>query len=126
MKRKMVNILAGLLGLLILNGGLNKLFHYMPIPDDLDSEEIKDMNALNEIVWLMPLIAVAEIFGSVLFIIPRTRALGILILFPVLIGALLSHIFVDLGSLGMILLIWLFIIWMIYENRRKYLSLLRK
>lgn len=126
MKRKMVNILAGLLGLLILNGGLNKLFHYMPIPDDLDPEEIKDMNALNEIVWLMPLIAVAEIFGSVLFIIPRTRALGILILFPVLIGALLSHIFVDLGSLGMILLIWLFIIWMIYENRRKYLSLLRK
>jgi putative oxidoreductase len=126
MKRKMVNILAGLLGLLILNGGLNKLFHYMPIPDDLDPEVIKDMNALNEIVWLMPLIAVAEIFGSVLFIIPRTRALGILILFPVLIGALLSHIFVDLGSLGMILLIWLFIIWMIYENRRKYLSLLRK
>src|SRR3546814_8761053 len=35
MKRKVLFVLCLLLGLLFINAGLDKFFHYMPIPEDL-------------------------------------------------------------------------------------------
>jgi hypothetical protein len=53
---------------------------------------MKLMTAFMEIGWLMPLIAVAEIAGGILFITNKYRALGAIIIFPVMIGILLTHI----------------------------------
>ncbi len=125
MKKNILNILAFLLGIMMLNGGLNKIFNYIPTPDNLPEELMKDNAALMEISWLMPLIAYAEIIGGLLLFFPKTRALGILVLFPVMVGILLTHIFVAPSGLVMALVLWAVFIWLIYENKAKYLVLFK-
>lgn len=125
MKKIILNVLSVLFGLLLLNGGLNKFFNYMPVPKDLPAETLKDATALMEISWLMPLIAVAEILGGILIMIPKLRALGAIIVFPVMVGILLTHLFVDHNGLPVALVIWAILGWIIYENRAKYLPLIR-
>jgi putative oxidoreductase len=123
MKKKLLFVCSLLFGLLLLNGGLNKLFNYMPTPDDLDPEMLQDFIAMNEIVWLLPLIGIAEIIGGLLIIFPKTRALGALVIFPVAVGILLTHIFVDTSGLLIALVIWIVLLWILFDNKEKYQSL---
>ncbi|PJC62725.1 MAG: DoxX family protein [Flavobacteriales bacterium CG_4_9_14_0_2_um_filter_32_27] len=125
MKTKILNILSILLGLMLVNGGLDKFLHYMPMPENLPDELIKDMVALAEITWLMPLIGFAEIIGGLFIIIKKTRVLGILVVFPVMVGALLTHIFVAPSGLPILLIIWAILVWNIIEYKTTYLSLLK-
>lgn len=120
MKQKILNILSILFGLMMLNGGLNKFLNYIPVPDDLPEPIMKDTMAFMEISWLMPLVAVAEILGGVLLMIPRTRALGALVIFPVMVGILLTHIFVEPSNLPIALILWAILLWAMWENREKY------
>jgi len=85
MKNKILFVVSLLFGLMFINAGLNKFLNYMPVPDDLPESMMKVMTAFMEISWLMPLIAVAEIVGGLLFIIPKVRALGAIVIFPILI-----------------------------------------
>ncbi|MBX2953825.1 MAG: DoxX family protein [Leadbetterella sp.] len=125
MKRKILNILSVLVGLMLLNAGLNKFFNYIPVPEGLPEAVVKDNAAFAEISWLMPLIGFAEVLGGLLILFPRTRALGILIVFPVMVGVLLTHIFTAPEGLPMALVIWAVLIWIIYENRERYLPIIR-
>jgi|SRR5690606_11483904 len=125
MKRKILNVLSAIFGLLLVNGGLNKFFNYMPTPEDLNPELVKDFEALVEIAWLMPLIALAELIGGALLIFPKTRALGALIVLPVMVGVLLTHIFVDLSGLPTAIVIWAILLWILFDNREKYLSIMK-
>src|SRR5690554_164881 len=125
MKNKILNTLSVIFGLLLINGGLNKFFHYMPTPDDLNPELIKDFEALAEIVWLLPLFAITESLGGILLIFSRSRVLGALIVFPVMVGILLTHIFVDPSQLITTIEIWVILLWIIYENKEKYTSIFK-
>ncbi len=125
MKRKLLGVLSTIFGLLLINGGLSKFFHYMPAPDSLPAEMVKDNEAFAEISWLMPLVASAEIIGGLLIIFPKTRALGAVVVLPVMTGVLLTHIFVEPGGLPIALVIWAILLWIIYENRHKYLPMIR-
>ena len=125
MKNKILTVLSVLLGLMMLNGGLNKIFQYIPIPDNLPAELLKDNAALMEISWLMPLIAVAEILGGLLIFLPKTRALGALVLFPVMVGILLTHLFVEPSGAPMALILWAVLLWIINDNKEKYLPLIK-
>ncbi len=126
MKRKTLNVLSVLLGLLLLNSGLVKFFHYIPVPDNLPDAVVKDNLAFAEIVWLLPLIGFAEVLGGLLILFPRTRALGTLVIFPVMAGVLLTHIFVAPDGLPMAIAVWAIMLWIFYDNRRKFLPLVRK
>lgn len=125
MKSKILNILSLLLGLLILNGGLDKFFHYMPVPESLPEAIARDNAAFAEISWLMPLVGFAEVLGGLLILFPRTRALGVLVVFPVMVGVLLTHIFTAPEGLPVALVIWAILLWIIYDNREKYLPVIR-
>ncbi|WP_439481031.1 DoxX family membrane protein [Cyclobacterium plantarum] len=125
MKQKAYNVIAVLFGLLLMNGGLNKFFNYMPVPEGLPEALVKDNLALIEIEWLMPLIGFAEVLGGLLIFFPKTRALGALVVFPVMVGILLTHIFVAPEGLVIALIIWAILLWIIFENRSKYLNLLK-
>ena len=125
MKTKILNIISVLLGLLFLNGGLNKFFNYMPVPDDLPEPISKDNEALMEIIWLMPLIASAEILGAILILFPKTRALGALVIFPIMVGILLTHLFVAPEGLLLAVLILAVFLWILYENKQKYFALIQ-
>lgn len=58
MKKKILNVVSVLFSLMFLNGDLNKVFNYMPVPQNLPIELQKDTEVLMEISWLMPLIAI--------------------------------------------------------------------
>lgn len=125
MKQKIFNGISILFGLLLINGGLDKFLHYMPVPEGLPEGLIKDTEALMEIVWLMPLVGLAELVGGILILFPKTRALGALIIFPVMVGVLLVHIFVAPSGLPIAIVIWAILGWIIYENRHKYFPIIR-
>ena len=112
-----------LFGLMFIHAGLNKFFNYVPVPEDIPEETMKDFAAMVEISWLMPLLATVEILGGILFIIPRTRALGALVLLPVMAGILLSHIIVEPSGLIIALVLAAILLWAMYENRAKYAAL---
>jgi putative oxidoreductase len=125
MKNKILFVLSLLFGLMFINAGLNKFFFYMPMPENAPAEGMKDFAAMMEISWLMPLVAVAEILGGVLVIIPKTRALGAIVIFPIMVAILLTHIFVDTSNLQVALVLGAILAWLIYENREKYFPMIR-
>jgi len=125
MKKKILFVVSLLFGLMFINSGLNKFFNYMPMPSDMPENMIKLMTAFMQIGWLMPLIAVAEIVGGVLFITNKFRALGAIIIFPVLVGILLTHIIVAPSGLPIALILLGIEIWVIVENREKYLPMIK-
>jgi putative oxidoreductase len=94
MKQKIMFVLSLLTGLMLINAGLNKFLNYIPVPEDLPENMKRINDAFMEIGWLLPLIGAAEILGGILFIIPKTRALGALVIFPVMVGILLTHIII--------------------------------
>ena len=125
MKKKILNVLSVIFGLLLLNGGLSKFFNYMPVPEDLPQPLINDNIAFMEIEWLMPLVGFAEILGGILIMFQKTRALGALVVFPVMVGVLLTHIFVVPSGLPIVFVIWAILGWIIFDNRSKYMHLLK-
>jgi uncharacterized membrane protein YphA (DoxX/SURF4 family) len=124
MKKKIIFILSLLFGLMFINAGLNKFLNYMPVPADLPEKMQKMMAAFMEIGWLMPLVGFAEIIGGILFIIPKTRALGAIVIFPVMIGVLLTNCLVVPSGLPIALVLLAINVWVIYENRQKYLPMI--
>lgn len=115
-----------LFGLMFINAGLNKFFNYMPMPKDMPEKMVESMKAFMEIGWLMPLVGIVEIVGGVLFIIPRFRALGAIMIFPIMIGILLTNIFAAPTGLPIAFILLAINLWVIYENREKYIPLIKK
>lgn len=124
MKNKMLTVLCILFGLLMLNSGLNKFFNYMPMPET--SEEMRQiMGAFMTIKWIFPLVAVVEIIGGALIAIPKTRALGALVILPVMAGIFVHHLVHDLSGMGIPLLLFAINIWAIIANWHKYEPILK-
>ena len=126
MKKKILFVLSVIFGLGYINSGLNKFFNYMPVPDDLPEEMERAFNALMEISWLMPLVAIVEIIGGILFIPPKYRVLGAVVIFPVTVGVVLIHATIAPSGLPLALFILAINLWVIIENRKKYLPMISK
>ncbi|MDF1674192.1 MAG: DoxX family protein [Vicingaceae bacterium] len=126
MKNKIMIVICLLFGLMFINAGLNKFFNYMPVPEDMPESMMKVFEAFMTIGWLMPLVAVAEIVGGLFFAIPRFRALGAIVIFPIMVGIILTHIYQAPSGLPMVLVLLAINLWVIFENRDKYLALIKK
>ena len=124
MKQKILFIVCLLFGLMFINAGLNKFFNYMPVPKDMPKNAMAMFGALMQIKWLLPLIGIAEIAGGILIIIPRYRALGAVIIFPVMIGIMCANISLSSG-LPMTFVLFAILVWVIVENRAKYLPMIK-
>jgi putative oxidoreductase len=125
MKKKILMGVSILFGLVFINAGLNKFFNYMPTPKDLPENLLKLMALFIEIGWLLPLVTVAEIIGGILFMTNKFRALGAVIIFPVLIGILLTHITAAPSGIPLALVLLAIEIWVIIENRDRYLPMIK-
>ena len=97
----------------------------MPMPKEMPEQMMKVMQAFMQIGWLLPLVAVAEIVGGILFMIPRFRALGAIVILPVMTGIVLTHIFILPSGLPMAIILLAIEIWVIIENRNKYLAMIQ-
>lgn len=125
MKKKILFVVSLLFGLMFINSGLNKFFNYIPMPPDMPEEIIKVMTAFMQITWLTPLVATFEIIGGVLFITNKFRALGAIIIFPIMVGVLLHHITLMPSGVPIALVLMAINVWVIIENREKYLPMVR-
>jgi putative oxidoreductase len=123
MKNKILLVLCVLFGLFFINAGLDKFLHYMPIPPD--ENLMKLMEAFASIGWIMPLVGAAEIVGGALFAIPKTRAFGAIVVFPVIVGILLTNIVNVPSGLPIAVVFFGINAWVIYENREKYMPMFR-
>jgi len=126
MKRKILFVLCLLAGLMFINAGLNKFFNYMPAPKDMPEKMVKVMTAFMEIGWLMPLVGFVEVIGGLLLIFNRTRALGAIVILPVLTGILLANISMAPSGLPIVFALIAIVAWAIIDNWDKYLPMIRK
>lgn len=124
MKRKILTVISVLLGLMMVNSGFNKFFNYMPMPD-IAPEALEVMTSFFNTGWLMQLVAVAEIVGGVLFAIPKLRALGAVVLFPIIVGIVLFHGVNDPANVGMSFVFLGINVWAILENKSKFVPLIK-
>lgn len=125
MAKKVLFVVSALFGLMFINAGLNKFYNYMPVPGDLPTELVNDMMAMSEIIWLTPLVAVAEILGGLLIIYPKTRALGSLVILPVFVGVLLTNTVVETSGLPLVLVLLAILIWILVSEKAKFKPLFR-
>ena len=125
MKQKILFFICLLFGLLFINAGLNKFFNYMPMPEEMPEASMKMFAAFMEIGWLFPLLGIFEVVGGLLIIIPRLRALGAIVLVPIMTGILLTQITIDPSGLAMPIILAAILTWVILENRQKYLPMIK-
>lgn len=124
MKNKILTGLCILLALMMVNAGLNKFFNYMPMP--VMSEEVMQvMGALMTIKWILPLVAIVEVIGGILIAVPKTRALGALIILPVMVGIVIHHLIHDISGVGIGLILFGINIWAIFANWHKYAPIIK-
>jgi putative oxidoreductase len=124
MKKKIIFVVSLLFGLMMINAGLNKFFNYMPMPKNMPEKLVKTFNAFMEIHWLLPLVGLVELVGGILFIIPKTRALGAIVILPLMVGIMLTNTITEPSGLPIALVFFAINLWVVFENRTKYLQLL--
>mgnify|MGYP003504544056 FL=1 len=107
-----------LFGLMMINAGMDKFFHYMPMPE-MPAEMMKINEAMMTLKWILPLVATIEILSGILVLMPKTRALGAVMIFPVMIGVLCHNSTFMPESLIIAGVFFLINIWMLIDNKEK-------
>lgn len=125
MKQKIITVVSVLFGLMFMNAGLNKFFNYMPVPEDLPENLMQMMQAIMTMGWLIPLVGLVELVGGILFLFKRTRALGAIVILPVMVGILLINTVTDTSGLPIVLPLFAINLWVIIENWPKYRPMLQ-
>ena len=110
---------------MFINAGLNKLLNYIPVPANLPEKLVKMTEAFKTIGWIMPMVAFAEIIGGLLVFFPKSRPLGAVMLFPVLIGILLVHSTAAPSGLPMVLVLFAIELYILFENRKRLMNLIK-
>lgn len=124
MKNKILTVLCILFGLMMVNSGLNKFFNYMPMPE-MSEEMMQIMGGFMVVRWVLPLAGIIEIIGGTLMAIPKTRALGALVILPVMVGILVHHLVHDPSGMAIVLLLFAINIWAIAANWDKYKPIIK-
>lgn len=124
MKNKILLVLCILFGLMFINSGLNKFLQYMPMPEDMPQYMLDSFGAMMTIGWLLPLIAIVEIMGGILFMMPKYRALGAIMIFPIMVGILLTHIAAANG-IPVAIVLMAINLWVIIDNKEKYMPMIK-
>lgn len=124
-KKIIFNVLAVLFGLMMLNGGLNKFFDYMPAPEGMPPEALAVFNSFVATGWLFTLIAVIEVIVGVLIMIPKTRALAAIMIFPITVGIMFFHFFQapDGAAVGVVFMV--VNIAFLFDNKDRLLPIIK-
>ena len=102
MKNTIQNISIWLLAILMVVFGLNKFFGFIPVEPPADPTAQSFMGAMFT-TYLFVVVAIAEIVGGILLIVPKTRFLSWLLLLPIIFNIVAFHIAHDFIGNG----IWL-------------------
>jgi len=112
-------VICILFGAMFVNAGLNKFIMYMPAPA-LEGELLKVSEAIASIKWLLPLVGFIEVLGGLLFIFPKTRALGAIMIFPIMVGVILQNAIYSPSTLSIAGVLFLINLYILFDERHKY------
>lgn len=108
-----------LFALMFMNAGLDKFLHYMPMPET--TPDMKPVfEAFGTLSWLTPLTGLIELVAGILILFPKTRALGAIMILPVMIGILCHNATFMPSGLLIAGVLFLINLWMIGDNWKKY------
>jgi putative oxidoreductase len=116
------HIPAILLGLLFAGFGIAYFLKLMPAPKDLNADEVSFMTLFGSTGYLT-FVKVCEVVFGILLLIPRTRALGLILIAPIVVNIACYEIFIHKGAgIGVALLVLNAL--GIFLNKEKYESIL--
>ncbi|MEY4539123.1 MAG: hypothetical protein RLZZ306_880 [Bacteroidota bacterium] len=87
---------AFLLGALFIFGGASHLFHFGPAQPPMTGNALKFMELFGSTGY-MTTIKVCELLFGIMVLIPKTRALGLILLAPIVVNILLFEVHLDKG-----------------------------
>lgn len=120
MKEKAITGIRFLLGLIMVNSGLNKFLHYMPMPE-MTEQAMELMAAFGASGYMFPLIAITEIIAGILLLSKKYTALGAVLIMPITVNILLFHAFLDTAGMVMgIVLLLINIVILVSEKKHLY------
>tara|TARA_B100000780_G_C20893141_1_gene355445 strand:+ start:324 stop:695 length:372 start_codon:yes stop_codon:yes gene_type:complete len=120
MKEKAITCIRFLLGLIMVNSGLNKFLHYMPMPE-MTEQAMELMAAFGASGYMFPLIAITEIIAGILLLSKKYTALGAVLMMPITVNILLFHAFLDTAGMVMgIVLLLINIVILVSEKKHLY------
>jgi putative oxidoreductase len=119
MNSQFTRLVRILLGIILVAFGLNKFFHFIPLPA-LPENANNFMESLNNTGYVLPLVGILEVMIGALLLTKNKVALALLILVPISVNILLFHLFLDIpGLLGALVVVALNAI-LIYKNWPRY------
>ena len=125
MKNKIILVLSILFGVMFINSGLNKFLNFMPMPEDMPERLTQLIASMKAIGWLMPLVGGMEMVAGLLFMIPKLRALGAIMIFPIMVGIMLTHTITDTSGLPVAVVLFAINLWVMIDSRQKYMPMIQ-
>lgn len=119
--KKIANVVSYFLALMFLLSISQFFFHLFPEPA-MEPGIAKDYSSIMNNSGYMAMVKVVELIGVILLLIPRFRALGLVILIPVSVNILSFEVFI-LGQPGFGILILALLVWLAYVEREKFKAL---
>ena len=95
----------------------------MPVPP-MSAVLQKVGEAIGTIKWIIPLAGYIELVSGLLIIFPKTRTLGALMIFPVLIGILVHNATFMPEGLVIAGVLFLIEIWILVDSKEKIMQLI--
>jgi putative oxidoreductase len=123
MENKMSKVSRFVLGALLLLFGLNKFFHFLPMPP-MEGAAGDFMGALVATGYMFTFIAIIEVVVGILLVLNRYVPLAIVLLAPVSLNIILFHLFLDPASMAAGALVTLLNIYLLFAHKAKYKSML--
>jgi putative oxidoreductase len=113
---------AYLLGALFVFGGAAHLFHFGPTPPPMTGDAATFMTLFGSTGY-MTVIKICELLFGILVLIPKTRALGLILLAPIVVNILIFELHIAKApGIGVALVIVTALA--MYFNKEKYSSIL--
>ena len=124
MKTKILLAVQILVGLGLIVFGLNKFLHFMANPP-VAPEMGMFMGALAKTGYMFPLVGAIQFLAGLSFVLNRYVALMAVVITPVMLNAMLAHLFLDPVGIGGSLVILLLIIVVMFKNKESYATVLK-
>ncbi|MBG7630563.1 MAG: DoxX family membrane protein [Bacteroidetes bacterium] len=122
MNSKVTMVLRLILGLILLVFGVNKFFHFMPMPP-MEGAPAAFMGALGKAGYMFPLIAFTEIFAGALLLLNKWVGLALILAAIISVNIVAFHLVLDPAGVGLAAVVAILNTVLIYANWSKFKTL---
>ena len=122
MNSKITMVLRLLLALILIVFGLNKFFHFMPMPP-MEGPPGDFMAALGKTGYMFPLIALTEIVAGALLLVSKFKGLALILVSIISVNIILFHLVLAPAGIGLAAVVAILNIILVYANWKKFRTL---